>query len=121
MLLAVTQKIPIFPDALCDFYTYCNGLSLAWFNILPIENPNDIKRTWAGIERANDANKTPYLEGDPRLLSQFVVFAELDAGKCAVISRIDSSIWYEEDDELCQTSLDLPTFCETCLKEATEL
>jgi hypothetical protein len=121
ILDALQEKIGLFPDGLASFYILCNGLSLSCFNVLPIEDPNNIKHTWAGIERANSSETTPFLEGDPSLLAQFVVFAELDAGKCAAISRQDGSIWYEEADGLNQTSLDLGGFIETCLREVTEL
>lgn len=109
------------PAQLRNFYEQCNGLSCEWFRVLPIESQRDVKRTWNGISRANDPLTTSFLGADRELLRRFLVFASLDAGRCAVIDRTDESIWFEEADELSQTDLDLAGFIEYCLKEVMEL
>ncbi len=109
------------PTDLMALYEHTNGISRAWLNVLPILDPDDPKRTWDSVQRANDLQKTACLEGDESLLRCFVVFAVLDAGRCAAVDRDDGSVWYEDGDELCQTTLFLAEFIETCLKEIRDL
>lgn len=89
--------------------------------MLPIYDDADVRRTWDSVQRANDPRLTSFLAQDAELLRRFLVFAGLNAGGCAVIDRADGSLWYEEQDELHQTSLTLPTFIETCLREVRDL
>jgi len=104
-----------------QFYRAANGLSLEWFTVLPIEDPRDIKRTWDGLNRANDPTRTKHLGGDLEMLQRFLVFAKLDASNCVALDRGDGSIWYQEHGEIHQTDLPLEDFIETTLKEVTEL
>lgn len=106
--------------AFLEFYLLTNGLAYEWFRVLSIEDPSNIKRTWDSIQKANDLSKSKF-ELDEEFLNRFVVFAEIGAGKCAVFDKTDGSIWYEENDDLQRTDLDLETFLETCLKEVEEL
>lgn len=106
--------------AFLELYLITNGLSHGWFRILPIEDPSNIKDTWDSIQKANDADKSKF-ELDEDFLNRFVVFAEIGAGECAVFDRTDGSIWFEEDEELQKTDMDLAYFIETCLKEVEEL
>lgn len=80
------------PADLVGLYTCSNGLSSGWFWVLPIYDGTNVRRTWDSIQRANDPNMTSFLERDAELLGQFLVFAGLDAGGCAVIDRVDVSI-----------------------------
>lgn len=109
------------PTDLMALYEHTNGISREWLNVLPILDPASPKRTWDSIQRANDLQNTACLEADESLLRRFVVFASLDAGHCAAIDRVDGSVWYEDGDELCQTTLLLAEFIETCLKEIRDL
>jgi hypothetical protein len=105
---------------LVSFYQSCNGLVLEWFTVLPIEDPTDIKHTWDGLTRANDPRKSRFID-DEEFLKRFLIFAALDAGRCAVIDRNDNSIWYEEGDLFHRFTSDLAAFIEIALKEVTEL
>jgi len=106
---------------LCAFYKHCNGISYEWFSILPLEDSSHIKTTWDSINVANNPSKTRFLDGDRELLHHFLVFAELDANRCAVMDKKEGSIWYEENGELHQTNLSLEEFIDSVLKEVNEL
>lgn len=109
-----------FPKEITDFYLECNGLEFGWFKILHIEDKNNIKHTWDGIIRANSDGTSKFLN-NKELLEKFLVFASLGFGSCGVISRSDNTIWFEQDDELHQTTLSLEEFIEVSLKEVLEL
>ena len=106
--------------AFLELYLITNGLSHEWFRILPIEDPSNIKSTWDSIQKANEADKSKF-ELDEEFLSRFVAFAEIGVGECAVFDKTDGSIWFEENEELQKTDMDLTDFIETCLKEVEEL
>jgi hypothetical protein len=108
-VLAAAEALRI-PSVLLELYRVCNGSSREWFRVLPIEDRTDVKHTWDGLRRANDPRTTRFLGRDARLLDRFLVFAALDAARCAVIDRTDSSIWAQEDDELQQTATTLIEF-----------
>jgi len=115
LLSEIERTLGPFPMDLRDFYAASNGLNADSLRILPIEFQDDMKRTWDGLKRANDPNKTRFLGQDPGLLKRFLVFAVLP-GQCAVaLDRDDGSIWYEEGDELNQTDLGLAEFIGTSL------
>ena len=92
-----------------EFYKNMNGLNYGWFKILPISNPDDIKRTWDSLEKANNANSSKFTVEEP-FLDRFVVFAEIGAGKFAAYDKSDGSIWFESEQELHQTNLGLGKF-----------
>lgn len=98
-------------------YLACNGFTGEWLNLLPIENPRDVTRTWNGLRLANDPMKSRYLNKHIELLPRFLIFADIGNGCAAAIDRNDGSVWYEEDNELHQTDLSLPDFLVTCLRE----
>lgn len=109
------------PQDLWDFYARTNGLDSGWLKVLPLADATTIKRTWDSLQRANDPSKTAYFGGDEELLHRFLIFAALDAVRCAAFDRSDGTIWYEEDGELQQTDLNLSDFIELCLREVREL
>ena len=114
----LVSELPQIPERLVDFYRCCNGLSYRWFTVLPLEDPNNIKRTWDSLQRANDPRYSVFLGGNRELLQRFLVFARLNAETCAVIDRLDYSIWYEEKGELFQTKMTLEESITTFLQEA---
>lgn len=63
------------PDELQDFYLLTNGLFGAEFTILPIFDPNNRKKTWDSLNKANTANE--YLPYDHTFLEGNCVFARL--------------------------------------------
>jgi SMI1/KNR4 family protein SUKH-1 len=117
----IKQHIGPIPLELLSLYEHTNGLACGWFNLLPIETPDNIKHTWDGILRANDPYKTKFVGRNTDMLKRFLVFASIGAGECAVFDRADSTIWYEEEGNLHQTDLSLQEFIETCLKEVQEI
>jgi hypothetical protein len=121
LLRETVSELGLFPAELLELYGYCNGLSLNWFRIFPIEDKTHIKKTWDGIKRANDPKKSSYLGKDQGLFQRFLIFANLGGGTCAVIDRADESIWYEENGELHQTDFSILDFIDTCLREAKEI
>jgi hypothetical protein len=121
----IKQRIGPIPPELIYFYKQTNGMISGWFELLPIENPDDIKRTWDGILRTNDPLKTKFLDRDEEMLRRFLVFASIGGRECAVIDRADNTIWYEEQDKegytLNQLDLSLHDFIDTCLREVQDL
>jgi hypothetical protein len=120
-VVAVLSELRALDTDLLPLYRACNGIRAEWFEVLPIEDPTNLKQTWDGLLRANDISKTRFLSRDPHLLSKFVVFASHDAGQCSVIDRSDNSVWFEENGELHLLSVGLLPFIETCLREVVEL
>lgn len=104
-----------------SFYRSTNGIFANWFIVLPIETQMDRKRTWDGIKRANDRARFSTDTALEMLFERFLIFSRIGGGKSAVIDRLDSSIWYEEDGLLRQTNLSLAEYIEVCLKEAVNL
>ena len=101
---------------LYEFYRLSNGIEYENFRILPFYDPNNPKKTWDSLERANDPHTTKFsLDGD--LLNKFFVFAELGASHCAMYDRIDGSIWYEDDEGYHRTTMNLKEFVELSLLE----
>jgi hypothetical protein len=115
------KELSYLPTDLENFYKITNGLKCDWFEILPIENPERVNKTWDGIKRANNVKTTKFLNADPNLLNQFLIFADIGALKCAAYSKKDSSIWYEDKEQLHQTDLNLEGFIETMLTEVNFL
>ena len=115
----VTEELEL-GEEFIDLYSATNGLSLGWFRVLPIQDSVRIKKTWDGLQRANDPKTSKY-ELDEEFLGRFVVFAETGPGECAVWDKTDGTIWYEEGEEYHQTNLSLKKFVELCLREVTEL
>ena len=115
----VLEELNLELPVLREFYGISNGLMLEWFKILPIENPDDIKRTWDSVTRANDPEHSRF-GVDEQFLARFFVFADMGGNTCAAIDRQDGTIWYEENDELQQTDLSLADFIELSLKETQE-
>lgn len=109
------------PADLKTFYMVSNGLFNDWFFIFPIEDPSNIKKTWESISKANKQGETKYLNGDSRLLEEFLIFSDISGGNSAAFNKNDNSIWFEEDSELYQTDLTLAEFIEGMLEEASDL
>jgi hypothetical protein len=103
-----------------EFYLLTNGLDKEWFQIFPLVDAANIKKTWESLSRANTLGETPYLRNHPELLERFLVFASISGGNCAVLDRTDQSIWFQEDG-LHQTDFSLYEFIETELREVAEL
>jgi len=117
-LKSLGMNIPEF----IEFYQETNGLIFDWFEIFPLQDNQNIKRTWNSLERVNDSDSSVYLKGYPAEVRQrFLVFASIGGGGCAIIDRGDLSIWYEENDELHQTDLSLIDFIEAMCREVAEL
>jgi hypothetical protein len=121
LLTQVLTSLNVHDSELTDLYRATNGLVLEWFRVLPIEDDQNLKKTWDGLRRANDPSTSPYLNANADLLKRFLVFATLGGGKVAVLDRQDNSIWYEENEELYQTDLDFEGFLETMFREVAEL
>jgi len=109
------------PAGFASLYGVTNGLQSEWFNLVPFYSPDDVKNTWDSLSRANDPRNTRFLGGDEALMGRFFVFAEIGAGCCACIERNDGSIWFEDDESLHQTDLDIGDFIEATLREVAEL
>lgn len=109
------------PDEMLEFYKLSNGLENEWFRILPIENPDNLKSTWDGVKRANNPEKTRYLNADPCLLKRFFIFADIGGGSCAVFDKDSARIWYQENGDLKETDLGFVDFVDTLLKEVRDL
>ena len=110
-----------FPEDLHTFYRVTNGLLCEWFNLLPIERDSEVKGTWDGLRRANDASKTKFFTASKDLLDRFLIFADIGGGHCACFDRQDDSIWVQDSDGLHQTDLTLSEFIETTAREVAEL
>ena len=105
-----------------EFYRNTNGMIYEWFEVFPLYDKQNLKNTWNSLERANDSEHSSYLKGYPsEIRSRFLVFASIGGDGCALIDRNDSSIWFEENEELHQTDLSLIEFIETMCKEVSEL
>lgn len=115
-LVKARESVKGLPGTLQAFYRVTNGLSAGVFKVLPVEDPRDIKRTWDGLQRANDPRLTRFLGRSAQLLSRFIVFADVGVGRAGVFDREDGSIWYEDEDQLRQTNLSLDGFIEATLR-----
>mgnify|MGYP003575851395 CR=1 FL=1 len=104
-------------DDFVSLYAISNGLRSEGFQLLPMYSPEDPKGTWDSLERANEIASTRFLHADPVLLERFFIFAEIGGGCCACILREDGGIWFEDDEGIHQTDLDLRGFVETMLWE----
>ena len=109
------QHLGAIPASLRDLYGVSNGLTAESLRVLPIETPDDVKRTWEGLRRANDPTKTRFLGRDLALLRRFLVFAVVAGDVPVVLDREDGSIWYQEGADLEQTSLSLTEFVQQAL------
>ena len=108
------EKLPV---ALEELYRVTNGIRAGTFKVLPIADKSDIARTWDSIERANNPASSRFLGRSKELLSRFIVFADIGAGRAGASDRTDGSIWFQANGELCQTDFDLKSFVEANLKE----
>lgn len=106
------------PRDLRELYTVSNGLRYDWFAVLPIEDPRAVKQTWDGLLRANRPANSRFLRGQSALFERFVVFAEIGGERCALFSRVDGTLWFEEVDEFSQTDLSFQEFIDKCLGDA---
>ncbi len=105
-----------------EFYRNTNGMTYEWFEVFPLYDKQNLKNTWNSLERINDPEHSSYLKGYPsEVRSRFLVFASIGGDGCALIDRNDSSIWFEENEELHQTDLSLMEFIEMMCKEVSEL
>jgi hypothetical protein len=109
------------PSDFLSFYRVTNGLRSEWFNMLPLHSPSDLKNTWNSLNRANNPSTTRFFGADDELMKRFFIFAEIGGGYCASIDRNDGSIWYEDEEGIHQTDLNLKEFIETTLREVAEL
>ena len=107
------------PRDLKELLTRTNGLVCRSFRVFSAFDPQQPKKTWESLQRANDPTKTQALGGDRELLRRFLVFADIGGGTAAW-DRTNDSIWFEETrgDELRQTDLALRTFVETMCRNA---
>jgi hypothetical protein len=111
-----SQKNLNFSEELKGFLMETNGMSHERFKILPLFDKNDPKFTWDSLERANDIATTKF-GVDKELLEDFVVFAELEGLTCAMMSKKDGKIWYEDSEGFNSTSLTLEDFITNASKE----
>lgn len=114
------EKVSDFPRTLAELLRATNGLNVGSLKILPVEDDQDIKRTWDSVQRANDPKVTRFLGRSPELLKRFVVFADVGAGRAAAFDRLDSSIWHEDDGDLRQTNVTLEEFVDAFVREQSE-
>lgn len=103
-----------------SFYEVTNGIRSEIFNVFPTYSNYDIKNTWDSLERVNNPKTTRFLNNDNDLLGRFFIFAEVGGGHCACVDRDDGSIWYEDNEGIHQTDLDLRQFIEASLLEDAE-
>lgn len=120
-IAAVVEKVGPLPDDLHSLYLLTNGLSYEWFEIIPIEDPSNIKHTWNGLAKANVPTPDNFFGQMPELTTRFLAFARLDAGRNAFFDRVGGSIWFEEDEEIHQTNLSLCDFVDVVIREVDEL
>lgn len=98
-----------FSENIKDFFMQTNGMYYGEFRILPLFDANNPKTTWDNIERANDI-KTTKFRVDEEILKDFVIFAELAGLTCAMVSKSDGKIWYEDSEGFHSTKLSLEDF-----------
>lgn len=103
-----------------EFYSVTNGLEKDWFQMFPLTDTANIKKTWNSLSRANTPGQTLYLRDHPELLERFLVLASISGGNCALLDRTDLSIWFQAGG-LHQTNLSLYEFIETEFREVEEV
>jgi len=115
----VERSLGNIPQDIRDFLAQTNGLACRSFRLYSAFDPDQPKKTWESLQRANDSSTTQALGGDEELLARFLVFADIGSG-VAVWDRTQDSIWFEEvhDDQLRQTDLSLREFVELMLRNA---
>jgi hypothetical protein len=98
-----------FSEEIKDFFMQTNGMYHEQLRVLPLFDKSNPKLTWDSIERANDITTTKF-NVDENLLKDFAVFAELEGLTCAMVSKEDGKIWYEDSEGFHRTKLSLEDF-----------
>lgn len=113
------RAVGAIPPELREVLAQSNGLVCRSFRLLSVFDPEQPKKSWESLQRANDQETTEALGGDQELLARFLVFADIGGG-VAVWDRVEGSIWFEEarSDQLRQTDLSLREFVETMVRNA---
>lgn len=79
------------PNELRRFYTLTNGLFSAGLTVLPIFDPQNRKRTWDSLNKANtEGEGLPY---DKTFLEGNFVFAKLSGLDFAFLDRVSEQIY----------------------------
>lgn len=120
-LLDIEREIGALPSDLRSLYKVTNGIRYEWFNILPIEQQENISETWDGFKRANNLTTSKFLNRSKELFDRFLIIAQMSGGHCACIDRRDCSLWFQDADGIHQTSMTLAEFVETTMREVAEL
>jgi hypothetical protein len=121
-IAATETTVGPLPDELRALLRASNGIRGDTFSVLPVFNPNLAKTTWNSLERTNDARTTKFsmFEGDEELLKRFLVFVDIGGSRCGAFDRVRRTYWFEDDDELVETNLDLVGFIDALFREETQ-
>ena len=102
-----------------EFYSVTNGLFYSYFEILPLIDYKNIKKTWDSLQRANDINNSRFFI-DENFIDEFVIFSDIGTGEYGAYKKSNGSIWYSENNSLYETTLTLEEFIKVNLREASE-
>jgi hypothetical protein len=113
------EILSLLPDDLISFYGKTNGILGESFKILPFYDPQDPKKTWDSIERANNLEATKFLI-DSELLKDFIIIGTLTGLHVLMISKKDHSLWVEDSEEFSKLKIDFYSLLDKLIDEEGE-
>ncbi|MBQ7673019.1 MAG: hypothetical protein IJT36_00575 [Alphaproteobacteria bacterium] len=90
------NTIAKFPKELREVYEFTNGFFSPMFDLLPIFDKNNIKRTWDSINRANSIENT--FDFSQKWLDKYCIFGRFNGRFAAAFYKEDCSLWIEYPD-----------------------
>ena len=93
---AFERDIVKFPKELREIYEFTNGFFSPMFDLLPLFDKNNIKRTWDSINRANSEQNT--FDFSQEWLDKFCIFGRFDGRFAAAFDKQEHKLWMEFPD-----------------------
>lgn len=90
------KDVAKFPTELKKIYEFTNGFFSPMFDLLPIFDKNNVKRTWDSINRANSEKNT--FNFSREWLNKFCIFGRFDGKFAAAFDKEEYKFWIEFPD-----------------------
>ena len=102
------HNVAKFPIELRKVYEFTNGFFAPMFDLLPIFDKSNIKRTWDSINRANSEKNT--FNFSQTWLDRFCIFGKFDGKYAAAFDKNDHTLWIEYPDGMHEKIISLRDF-----------